>query len=1169
MIRTLKSVGLALLLFTATNAAHALDPQRALTQYVVESWGTTEGLPVPGITALAQTREGYLWAGTQEGLARFDGVQFTIFDRGNTPALKSAYVRALLASRDGSIWVGTMGGGLHRLSNGVWTHRDESGGLPDDRVLALSEAPDGSIWGGTLAGGVFRIDGSGIRTYRRKDGLAADFVSVIHAAYDGTVWAGGPAGLSRIRGGAIELFPFAGSAGPLRITSVMQGRDGSVWAGTAGSGLYRLNGKVFEPVRGPGSISSAHILSLLEDSRGSVWFGTMTEGLWRLDRGRFESLGAAGGLAGEVVTTILEDREGTLWAGTNEGLTQLKDGTITTHGEREGLPDGSIRAIYEAQDGTIWMATRGGLIGMRDGALVKIGAADGLATDNILSLWGTRDGSLWIGTLDEGLVRMKDGLFSSYTAKDGLGSNMVLAIVDDRDGRLWIGTSSGLSRFEDGRITTFHRGDGLGGEAISALRHDRRGNLWIGTTDGGLSRFRDGRFTQESSPALKQAIVLSIHEDEEGVLWIGTLGQGLIRKSEEHVRTIDRHDGLYSDSVLHVTEDDYGFLWMNSTKGIFRVSRSDITEFLRGKTTKITPVAYGKSDGMRSVDGNGGTQPAGWKARDGRLWFPTARGAVVVNPAHLRTGGMAPTVLIEQVLVDGKAASPESRTFPAGSSTLEIVYTGITLVAPDKVTFRYKLEGFDSDWREAGTRRAAYYTNLPPGEYQFRVLAVNSDGVVSASPALRTIHIESHFYQRWWFYAALVVLLTMAALFTHRQRILAERRRASARAELDRSMVRGQKMESLGQMASGIAHDFNNALMTALPWTDLLQRKYPRDENVQKASAQIRKAIYRARDVTRQLLDFAQPKKPELRSVDLRQFVDEQLDLIRPAIRPEIGIQVRSNAQVSAMVDPGQLSQVLLNLALNARDAMPGSGELTFTIRMAEARELAERGLAAERFGAISVSDNGTGMSSKTAEQIFDPFFTTKGVGEGTGLGLAVVHRILEQNGGAIYVESELRRGTTFHLLLPLATEAVESTAADVRQPSSEGRLPGLAVLLIDDDTGVSEGLTACLEAEGASVRSATSGPVAIHLLDSGYVPNCVILDLGLPEMPGETVHAEIRRRSSDLPVIISSGYGTGPRIAALLEDPATGYIQKPYEIEDLIKIIQTLAAVKSGIQVS
>lgn len=376
-------------------------------------------------------------------------------------------------------------------------------------------------------------------------------------------------------------------------------------------------------------------------------------------------------------------------------------------------------------------------------------------------------------------------------------------------------------------------------------------------------------------------------------------------------------------------------------------------------------------------------------------------------------------------------------------------------------------------------------------------------------------------------------------------------------AELERSLTQVQKIQSLGQMASGIAHDFNNTLMAALPWADLLRRKYPADESIQKAADQIRRAVHRARDVTRQLLDFAQPKKPQREEIDLIELVRRQLPLMRPVIPPEIEIQTQLTPDTPRVwADPGQLGQLLLNLALNAREAMLDGGVLGLNVRPSSAKEESRWGFAAGRFAILSVSDNGVGMDEEMLDRIFDPFFTTKDVGEGSGLGLAVVHRIVEHHGGFVKVSSQKGRGTSIDVFLPVPQK---ETGLPTLVTSKEMSVAGLSVLIVDDETAVSEGIGMLLELQGAKVTAVTRGEEALRRLASGLRPSVVVLDLGMPEMSGEKVYAAIREKFSDLPIVISSGYGDRARVDPFLQDPKTRFLQKPYEIEDLLREVAAL----------
>ncbi|MGA7617133.1 MAG: PAS domain S-box protein [Thermoanaerobaculia bacterium] len=383
--------------------------------------------------------------------------------------------------------------------------------------------------------------------------------------------------------------------------------------------------------------------------------------------------------------------------------------------------------------------------------------------------------------------------------------------------------------------------------------------------------------------------------------------------------------------------------------------------------------------------------------------------------------------------------------------------------------------------------------------------------------------------------------------------------------QLERSLAQAQKLQALGQMASGIAHDFNNTLMAALPWADLLRRKYPEEPAIQNATDHIRRAVHRARDVTRQLLDFAQPRKPEKRIFELGELIDYQLKLIRPAIPPGIEVVVQHPQPLSIEADPAQVGQLLLNLAINARDAMPKGGVLRLGSRVAGAAEIARWGLPGGEYVVLELRDTGIGIDSKAIQSIFDPFFTTKELGKGVGLGLSVVHRIAEQHGARVFVESAPGEGTTFAVAFPRAS-AGPAPGRDVETSAAES-MKGVQILIVDDETEVTSGMKSLLEIEGASVRVVDRGRKAIALLDSGFRPDMIILDLGMPEMSGDVAHGEIRRRLPSIPILISSGFGESSRFDPLLRDGRTRYRQKPYEAGDLFEEIRIALASSNGMK--
>lgn len=378
----------------------------------------------------------------------------------------------------------------------------------------------------------------------------------------------------------------------------------------------------------------------------------------------------------------------------------------------------------------------------------------------------------------------------------------------------------------------------------------------------------------------------------------------------------------------------------------------------------------------------------------------------------------------------------------------------------------------------------------------------------------------------------------------------------SRSAELERSLAQSQKLESLGYMATGIAHDFNNTMMSALPWTDLIAEKGRDDQQLREAADRIRAAITRAKDVTSHLLGFAQPRPPEIRTVDLRQVILQELQTLRLSLPEEVAVEVVDAKPYLVQIDPSQFAQVVTNLTLNARDAMPDGGVLTLTIRAARTEEHSRPEVGPDTHVALDVSDTGTGMSAEVAARVFDPFFTTKAFGHGTGLGLPVAHRTVQQLGGFIYLRSVPGKGTTFTIVLPVAAGSVSDEEAASPSSMKKEDASHLSFLVVDDDPAVLEGLEMMLEMAGASVTARDSGPEALELLDHGFEPDAIILDLGMPGMGGKEVHDEIRRRGIRTPVVISSGYGEQERISSLLEDGRTFYLQKPYSITDLEAVI-------------
>jgi diguanylate cyclase (GGDEF)-like protein/putative nucleotidyltransferase with HDIG domain len=743
-----------------SRSAAGLDPSKALTQYAHGSWHVADGLPQDNVVSIAQTPDGYLWLGTEEGLVRFDGLKFTVFDRSNTPELKSNDIYALLADRMGNLWIGTGGGGALRMSQGKFIAFTTQSGLSNNSVLSLCEGRDHAIWMGTEGGGVDRFKDGKFTVYTSKTGLLDDSVYSIAATKDGSLWFGTGGGLSQLKDGSFHNFTVQQGLPNNNVRALFEDRDGTLWVGTNGGGLSQFRNGHFKTFTTRNGLSSNAVFSVYQDKEGTLWIGTVGGGLNRWSNGKIAPYKTAPDNARQDVWAFLQDREGTLWICSGDGLSQLRDGQATTYTSAEGLSSDIVLPIFEDHEGSLWMGTAGGgLNRYRNGQFTSYTTRQGLSDGVVLSLGEDQQGALWVGTR-RGLDRMKDGKVTVYTTRDGLPNDIVFCMWPDRDGNLWFGTRSGLGRFKDGKFSTYTTKDGLSNNYVTSIRQGRDGTLWVGTGGGGLNRFRNGQFTAfTTQEGLSSDMVTTLHEDENGDLWVGTSGGGLNRLSGGKFTSITMKNGLSDDKIFQILEDRKHDFWMSSNRGIFRVSEQQLKDFADGKIKSIQSVSYGVSEGMKSRECNGGFQPAGWAARDGKVWFPTMHGAVVIDPASPSAAGLRPQVRVEAVVVDRQAFAPgEAIQLTLGEGRIEFHYTGISLSAAKRVNFKYKLEGFDNDWVEAGDRRVAYYTNLPPGHYRFRVMAAGDDGKWNEAATPCAVYLAPHFYQTIWFYALCAVL---------------------------------------------------------------------------------------------------------------------------------------------------------------------------------------------------------------------------------------------------------------------------------------------------------------------------------------------------------------------------------------------------------------------------
>jgi PAS domain S-box-containing protein len=740
-----------------------LNPARDLSQYIQDVWNAQAGLPQSSVLAIAQTREGYLWVGTEDGLARFDGIKFTLFDKTNTPDLQSNDIRALLVDHQNSLWIGTAGGGLTRYRDGKFTTFTSRNGLSSDSVSALYEDAVGNLWIGTDGGGLCRLSNGAFRNYTTSQGLPDNAVFALTSGPTGELWIGTYNGLARMKSDLITVFTTKDGLGKNEIRALCAGGHGEIWIGTNGGGLNRyLNGR-FETFAVKDGLASNAVWTLREDAAGALWVGTSDAGLSRLLNGKFESYSHKQGLPVNEVWTVFEGRQGNLWVGTKGGgLVRLKNGLFLTLTTQDGLSGNVALPVMEDHTGAVWMGVNGGgLNRLQDGKVTVYTMAQGLPANTVFSLAEDAAGTIWMGTR-KGLTSFREGHFTTLTTADGLPNDTVQAIYRDREGDIWVGTRGGVGHLRDGRFTSYTTRDGLSNDNVYSLYEDAGGVVWIATA-GGLNRLENGRITRFGrEQGLSNNVVFDVTGDADGTVWLATNGGGLFRMKNGKFTAFSRRDGLFDDAIFKILDDGLGSLWLSSNRGVFRVSREQLEAFAAGRAAAIQSIAYGVSDGMKSKECNGGFQPAGWKGKNGLLYFPTMEGLSIADTKRLSSHAVTPSVIVEHLSVDGKAADPaKPLRLPPGEGQLEFQFTALDLTAPEKIRFKYLLEGFDKDWVDAGDRRVAFYTNLSPRDYRFHVLACTREGLCATNEDDPILTLLPHFYQTYLF----VVGCTLTGVF--------------------------------------------------------------------------------------------------------------------------------------------------------------------------------------------------------------------------------------------------------------------------------------------------------------------------------------------------------------------------------------------------------------------
>jgi signal transduction histidine kinase/ligand-binding sensor domain-containing protein len=979
-------------------------PTPVLATYRFDAWTADHGLPQNIVTGICQTKDGYLWIATLDGLARFDGVRFTVFDKNNSPGLRSHRFGAIFEDANGDLWLWIESGDVTRYRGGRFTTYTTDQGVPGQELVGFTQDE---------AGRLLIVSTGAVRRY---DPSLDRFVEIEWPAFatgyhrllwDGPgIWGADETSLHLFDRGRWTAHPLPTGIRGRTVTVVARAQDGTFWIETADG--RRVTLPTASRVQPRQTAVPAPSTVAYRDARGEKW---------RMDvhpmLRRSITLPTPGGTERRDFTILFEDREGHVWLGTDGGgLVRARPLAIASYSQPQGLVDRNVYPIVQDRTGDIWIgAWNGGVSRFHEGRFISYTTKDGLAPNAVTALAVDHDGGVWIATA-EGLQIWRHGRFETIaTLADRFLPirSRVAVIHHDRAGVAWLGTERGLTRYERGAATQLNVKDGLVNDNVRVIADSARGGLWIGTY-GGLGYLEHGKFTNWTQrDGLPGDMIRALYEDADGVLWIGTYDSGLARFHDGKFTHFTTRDGLFNDGVFQILEDGRGNLWMSSNRGISRVSKHALNARAAGDPTPLNAIAYGKDDGMLNIECNGGLWPAGIEARDGTLWFPTQDGVAVIDPASIPVNPKPPPVVIESVLVDRAPMAFEQaggvvRIGPDATG-LEIAYTGLSFLNADRIRFRFKLDGLDREWLDAGTRRTAYYSHLPAGDYVFRVTAANSDGVWNDTGQTLRIIVTPPFYRRAWFVLLMLATVTGAAIVWHHRRLARVRaahaaqadfsRRLLASQEQERKRIAGELHDSLGQQLLVIR---NRAMLGDTVADDPARSRGQFDEIVASATA----AIGEVRTIAHNL------RPVHLDRLGLTASIEEMVETMASA----------TGLQFSADIEPldGLLSK---------------DEEITcYRIIQESANNIVKHAEATKAYVEIwrengelriTVRDNGRGVEGSAARQ-------------GGGLGLTSITERLRMLGGSLTIDSATGQGTTLNMQVPLSRRASGGDAPRDRQ---------------------------------------------------------------------------------------------------------------------------------------
>jgi signal transduction histidine kinase/ligand-binding sensor domain-containing protein len=974
----------------------------AYREFAVESWLADRGLPQNSASAVIQTRRGYIWVGTFNGIAEFDGRNFKVFDASQLHGLANSRVTSLWEAPAGPVWIGHDTGEVSYHSNGVFAATVQPPEWRRNPIKEFLADRTGAVWALNQLGEALRIrDG-------RVEQLSGPMAASPFANPRVTTDAQGRALVLR-NGLVAELTPSGYE--PVRFDDPMErpfylalaaSRDGQLWVLGEGR-LRKWNGAAWSADLGNFPGTGVAVTGMLELASGRIVVGTQESGLIIFDPATgWATLTRAHGLPQDWVLSLAEDQEHNLWVGTGGGLAVLRERKVTMLGPPDDWLGRTVLSITQTRDGQVWAATEGaGVYRFSNGEWARFEPENQF----VWSVLADSQNHIWAGTWGGGLFHLETDRFVAQTNMIP-EANPITALTESPADTLWIGTGTGLFRWQDNTLTSFaDQGGAAAGDVRAIEVGGSPGEIWIGTQGAGLGHFRDNEFrTYQDQAGLADNFILSLKAETNGALWIGTLDHGLCRFQSGQFRTLTTAHGLPANIIYHIADDHLGFFWFNSPVGLFRVSKQQLHACADGQLARLDVLTYGKTEGLATLAGTGGFTPSGFRAPDGRLWFSNSRGIAVVDPQRARPNPVAPPVWIEKILVNGESILPQrpqtgrpTAVLPPGRSQLEIEFTGINFTAPERVHFRFRLDGVDSGWKEAdATARRVTYNFLPPGHYKFQVIARNSDGAWNDTGDTLAIRVQPHLWQTAAFKVTLSIAGSAAVgvavflLSRHRHR---------------RKLERIAQERALERERARIAQDIHDDLGASLTRIGLLSETAAGELGpAPQAAARLEQIIVTTRELTRSMDEIVWAVNPRHDTLD---SLTEYIGRLAQDFLGAANIRCRL-AMPMQLPDTLVRSEVRHNLFLACKETLHNVVKHAQATEVRLALELSGGGLK------LTISDNGPG---------FDPQEAPRPGGRqraAAGNGLLNLEARLRLIGGKMTLASAPGQGTHVEFFVPL-----------------------------------------------------------------------------------------------------------------------------------------------------